>query len=302
MMIRSILVVLLAAMILVACVGPNPTEPVVVTENPPSPTPRASVPTPYPEPTLIVALPTNSPYPQPGNPSPGSPAIPPSGYEPQPGDENMQRNPAFVEMAESDVVIGAGSPVPISVSLIGNLPSPCHELRVAVSGPDDKGAFNLDVYTLVETGEICITVLKPFSAAIPLGSFTSGDFSVSVNGELLDVFGVGYTPQPGDENLNRDQVFLELATSELLTSDLKPVEVSAILRGSLPDPCHQLRVAASAPDEQNVINLEAYSLVESGIRCITVIKPFQAVIPLGSFEQGHYAVYVNGELLGEFDG
>jgi len=214
----------------------------------------------------------------------------------------MQRNPAFVEMADSGLVIGTGSPVPISVSLNGNLPSPCHKLRVAVSGPDDKGVFNLDVYALVEPGEICITVLEPFSVTIPLGSYANGDFSVVVNGELLDVFSIGYAPQPGDENLNRDQVFLELDNSQLLTSDNKPVQVSAILRGSLPDPCHQLRVSASAPDEQNVINLEVYSLVESGIRCITVIKPFHAIIPLGSFEAGHYAVYVNGELLGEFDG
>jgi hypothetical protein len=165
MMIRSLVVVLLGVMILAACAGASPTDPVLVTENPPNPAPGASVPSPYPEPTLIVPLPTNSPYPQPNNPTPGITAIPPSGYEPQPGDENMQRNPAFVEMADSSLEIGAGSPVPMSVSLNGNLPSPCHKLRVAISGMIK--AYLPWMFTLVEPDAICITVLEPFSATIP---------------------------------------------------------------------------------------------------------------------------------------
>jgi hypothetical protein len=35
--------------------------------------------------------------------------------------------------------------------------------------------------------------------------------------------------------------------------------------------------------------------------CTQILKPFQASIDLGTFPSGHYSVYVNGELAGEFD-
>ena len=73
------------------------------------------------------------------------------------------------------------------------------------------------------------------------------------------------------------------------------------LNGSLPDPCHELRVVRSGPDAENRIDLDVYAVVDPGDICITVIEPFSASIPLGSFEGGTYSVWVNGEKLGEFD-
>jgi hypothetical protein len=49
------------------------------------------------------------------------------------------------------------------------------------------------------------------------------------------------------------------------------------------------------------ISLEAYSLFIPGKACITVIKPFSVTIPLGTYSGGHYTVYVNGQMVGEFD-
>jgi hypothetical protein len=111
----------------------------------------------------------------------------------------------------------------------------------------------------------------------------------------------GYAPLPGDDQLRRDKVFLDLENSSLLVMESYPIQVSATLNGSLSDPCHQLRVVITPANKQNQINLEVYSVYDPNMACITVIQPFSANIPLGSFKDGHYSVTVNGEMVGEFD-
>ncbi len=110
-----------------------------------------------------------------------------------------------------------------------------------------------------------------------------------------------YSPQPGDEILQRDQVFLDLQNSQVMLRESMPVQASLDLEGSLSDPCHQLRIVGTRDDIKKEINLEVYSLFAPGNACITVIKPFNVSIPLGEYSGGHYAVYVNGQLAAEFD-
>jgi hypothetical protein len=110
-----------------------------------------------------------------------------------------------------------------------------------------------------------------------------------------------YAPQPGDDKLQRDQVSLDLPYSEVVLIGSMPVQASLKLKGSLSDPCHQLRIVGTRDDIKKQINLEAYSLFTPGKACITVIKPFSASVPLGDYAGGHYTVYVNGQLVGDFD-
>jgi len=111
----------------------------------------------------------------------------------------------------------------------------------------------------------------------------------------------GYEPTYEDNNLTRGDVHLELASSQLFIMESYPIQVIAILRGNLPDPCHRLRVTVTAADANNRINLQVYSLTSSDSICAMVLEPFTANIPLGTYAGGHFSVYVNGELLGEFD-
>lgn len=111
----------------------------------------------------------------------------------------------------------------------------------------------------------------------------------------------GFEPQPGDASLTRGPVFLELDSSQLSTMESLPIQVVAILSGNLPDPCQRLRVAVTAAGADNRINLEVYSLTTTTEVCTTVLQPFTATIPLGTYTGGHFSVYINGELLGEFD-
>ena len=108
-----------------------------------------------------------------------------------------------------------------------------------------------------------------------------------------------YSPQPGDSKLLRGNVYLN--SSQLLILESYPPQIYLELVGNLPDPCHRLRVNISAATAENRILVEVYSLADSSAICIQVLAPFNVSIPLGSFPAGHYSVWVNGELAGEFD-
>jgi hypothetical protein len=94
-------------------------------------------------------------------------------------------------------------------------------------------------------------------------------------------------------------VFIE--EKGVLVRESYPPQISLSMSGNLPTPCNELRVQAGEPDEKNNIQVEAYSVADPNMMCTQVLKPFQASIDLGTFPSGHYSVYVNGELAGEFD-
>jgi hypothetical protein len=106
-------------------------------------------------------------------------------------------------------------------------------------------------------------------------------------------------PQRDDGNLTRGNVYID--RSELLIMESNPIQIALMLRGSLPTPCNKLRVIASPPDEQNRIQVDVYSVIDPEQICVQVLEPFEANTGLGSFPSGHYSVWVNGEMIGEFD-
>ena len=108
-----------------------------------------------------------------------------------------------------------------------------------------------------------------------------------------------FAPKPDDTNLSRGNVFLN--ESSLLIRESFPPQISLSLSGDLPTPCHRLRVDVKKPDVENKINVEVYSVVDPDQVCIQVLEPFQANIDLGIFPSGHYTVWVNMEMAGEFD-
>ena len=106
-------------------------------------------------------------------------------------------------------------------------------------------------------------------------------------------------PKPGDENLTRGNVFIQ--EYGLMIRESFPPQVSLAFSGDLPTPCHELRAVVSAPDEENKIIADVYSVVDPDMVCTQVLKPFQADMDLGTFPTGHYTVWINGEMAGEFD-
>lgn len=108
-----------------------------------------------------------------------------------------------------------------------------------------------------------------------------------------------FAPKPGDAKLTRESVFVD--EMSLVIRESYPPQISLSIQGNLPTPCHELRVKIPSPDPENKIMVEAYSLVDPAGACAQVLKPFQEFIDLGTFSSGHYSVWVNGELAGEFD-
>ncbi|MGZ9164093.1 MAG: hypothetical protein ACXW4U_02845 [Anaerolineales bacterium] len=108
-----------------------------------------------------------------------------------------------------------------------------------------------------------------------------------------------FSPKPGDANLTRGMIYIEEAS--LVVRESYPPQISLSMRGNLPTPCHALRVEIPSPDQENKIMVEAYSVVDPSLVCTQVLEPFQEFIDLGTFPSGHYSVWVNGELAGEFD-
>ncbi len=109
-----------------------------------------------------------------------------------------------------------------------------------------------------------------------------------------------YAPRPGDEQLERGEVYLD--SVDLMAMESYPPQFSLLLKGNLPTPCHQLRVVYHEPDTQNRILLEVYSLADPQAVCVQMLQPFEQSIYLGSFPAGHYTVWINGKQVSEFDG
>jgi len=108
-----------------------------------------------------------------------------------------------------------------------------------------------------------------------------------------------FSPQLGDAGLSIGNVYLDSA--ELLILESFPIQVNLYISGNLPTPCDQLRVKVNDPDSSNRIYIEIYSVSNPDTMCVQVLQPFDTNISLGSFTPGLYKVYLNGEMIGEFD-
>ncbi len=110
-----------------------------------------------------------------------------------------------------------------------------------------------------------------------------------------------YAPAPGDDKLIKGIATVVIKDSGIILQQSAPVQAKLHLKGTLPNPCYHLRVNPSLPDDQKRIQVEVYSVTKPGQVCTEVIQDFDVEIPLESYPTGHYSVYINGELLGEFD-
>jgi hypothetical protein len=108
-----------------------------------------------------------------------------------------------------------------------------------------------------------------------------------------------FMPQPGDAALTRSVAYIKEAS--LIIRESFPPQISLRLAGDLPTPCNQVRVEIGPPDPENKIKVDVYSVVDPDQVCVAVLESFEESIDLGTFPTGHYTVWVNGQLAGEFD-
>lgn len=103
-----------------------------------------------------------------------------------PKDANSIRGDVFLE--EASLVIRESYPPQIALVLKGDLPTPCHQLRIHINPPDEENQIFVDVYSNVGIDTVCIQVIKPFEENINIGTFPVGHYTVLVNGEKVGEF------------------------------------------------------------------------------------------------------------------
>ena len=109
-------------------------------------------------------------------------------YAAQTGDVNLLRGNVYLESAE--LLTLESFPPQYGLALTGNLPDPCHHLRVQVAAPDASNRIFLDVYSVADPDAMCVQMLQPFDASVPLSTsgLSAGHYTVWVNGEKIGEF------------------------------------------------------------------------------------------------------------------
>ncbi len=79
----------------------------------------------------------------------------------------------------------------VSLTLSGQLPTPCSQLRVAVK--HEKGKIEVKVYSVYEPNTECADALKPFSVRVKIGPFPDGEYVLWVNGQKIGKVQVKHT-------------------------------------------------------------------------------------------------------------
>jgi hypothetical protein len=149
----------------------------------PAETPGSSGPAPSEEPAVTPDLSQSDTSEDPAGGDTPDTGQSPSPLDPLPGEDQMTRGDVMID--SSEILVLESFPIQATLHLKGALPTPCHKLRAEVSEPDEQNRIQVEVYSLVEPGQVCIQVLEPFETNIPLGSFASGTYEVWVNGEKV---------------------------------------------------------------------------------------------------------------------
>lgn len=153
--------------------------------------------------------------------------------------------------------------------------------------------------TMLIVVAVLATACQPEETAIPTES-PQETRSATPAPSSPDQEGKGnpFSPQPGDDELNRGEV--EIEKTELMIKESYPVQISLYVEGNLPTPCHQLRAEIEKTDDGKKVNIHMYSLVHPNEMCAQVLEPFEANIPLGSYQEQGVSFWVNGEKVGEY--
>jgi hypothetical protein len=109
-------------------------------------------------------------------------------YTPQAGDSNLMTGDLTID--SSSVFLAKSQPPQVMVNFAYFQPTPCYQLRVEISGPDSNKHINLKAYAVAEKDKPCalMALSTPLQASLNLGSFPSGHYFVTLNGNQIGEF------------------------------------------------------------------------------------------------------------------
>ncbi len=95
------------------------------------------------------------------------------------GAEDEQRDPVYVDSTE--ILYLESYPVQVVLQVGGALPTPCHEPAWEVT--QSESSVDVTLWSATDPELLCAAVLEPVQLSVPLGSYTSADLDVTLNGE-----------------------------------------------------------------------------------------------------------------------
>jgi len=98
---------------------------------------------------------------------------------PQPEDANLATSVVYLNQVQAEAVSGGK----VLLTLNGQLPTPCSQLRVAAK--HENGKIEVKVYSVSEPNKECADALKPFSVKVKIGPFPDGEYVLWVNGQKI---------------------------------------------------------------------------------------------------------------------
>ena len=109
-------------------------------------------------------------------------------YAPQSGDSNLMAGDITVDSAS--VFMAKSQPPQLMVNFAYFQPTPCYQLRVEVSGPNDQKQISLKAYAVAEKHKPCtlMALSTPLQASLNLGSLPRGHYAVMLNGDQIGEF------------------------------------------------------------------------------------------------------------------
>ena len=119
----------------------------------------------------------------------GAPVFPGDNpYAPRAGDGGMQRDDVTID--SSSFSLAKSQPPQVVLTFAYFPPTPCHQLRVEVSGPDGQNQIDVTAYSVTEKDKPCalMALATPLNASLNLGSFPGGHYTLLLNGAVVGEF------------------------------------------------------------------------------------------------------------------
>jgi len=102
-------------------------------------------------------------------------------FAPQESDSSLTRAPAYVNSATWD-------PSTYSLHLAGDLPTACHQLRIAPTFNASETVSNLlmvEVYTVISSDMACTAALEPFETTLIVENIAEEIYAINVNDQEI---------------------------------------------------------------------------------------------------------------------
>jgi hypothetical protein len=101
---------------------------------------------------------------------------------------------------------------------------------------------------------------------------------------------------PGAGEMTTGPVFVD--TTDLLLRESFPVQVDLRVQGALPTPCHHAIWSIAGPTTEGRLEVELHSEAPAEPACIQVLEDLDLTIPLGSYAEADFTVFLNGQEVG----